>query len=150
MFEPVERRDVTAPIELFDLREQPGRRAQLVEQRALPAWDLDEADVVVCIGSVVPELPELPDGIALGGTRDACEQGLLPRNRQLGLLGRAVAPRLLIAIDVPGDFEELTAFVKADVIAAINRGADAPMLHAADVGLVGDWRDLLPPLLLLR
>jgi hypothetical protein len=24
------------------------------------------------------------------------------------------------------------------------------MRHAADVGLVGDWRDLLPPLLQLR
>ena len=113
MFEPGERRDVVAPVDRLELREQPERRTQLVEQRALPAWDLDEADVVVCIGSAVGELPELPEAIALGGTRDACEQGLLPRNRQLGLLGRAVAPRLLIAIDVPGDFEELTAFVKA-------------------------------------
>ncbi len=150
MFEPVEPRDVEAPVERLELREQPERRTQLVERRSLPAWDLDEADVVVCIGSAVRELPELPKAIALGGTRDACEQGLLPRNRQLGLLGRAVAPRLLIAIDVQGDFEELTAFVKAAVIAAINRDAGAPMLHAADVGLVGDWRNLLPPLLQLR
>ena len=150
MFEPLERRDVTAPVERFELRALPVPRTLLVEHRALPAWDLDEADVVVCVGPEVRELPELREGIALGGTRDACEQGVLPRNRQLGLLGRAVAPRLLIAIEVPGDFEELTAFVKADVIAAINSNADAPMVRAADVGLLGDWRDLLPALLELR
>jgi electron transfer flavoprotein alpha subunit len=37
--------------------------------------------------------------------------------------------------------------VKANVIAAINADRQAPMLAAADVGLVGDWHDLLPPVL---
>jgi electron transfer flavoprotein alpha subunit len=66
------------------------------------------------------------------------------------LLGRAVAPRLLIAVGVSGDFEELTAFVKADVIAAVNGDARSPMLRAADVGVAGDWRELLPAFLELN
>jgi electron transfer flavoprotein alpha subunit len=150
MFEPLEPRDADAPLERMALGPLPQHRTQFVERRPLPAWDLDEADVVVCLGPKVGELPDLPAGVALGGTREVCEGGILPRNRQLGLFGRSVAPRLLIAIGMRGDFEELTAFVKADVIAAIDSDAGAPMLQAADVALAGDWRELLPALLDLR
>ena len=144
MFEPVEPRDVEAPVERFDLGALAEGQTQLVERRALPAWDLDEAAVVVCIGSGVHEVPDLPAGIALGGTREACEGGILPRNRQLGLFGRAVAPRLLIAIGVPGDFEELAAFVKADVIASV--GCGEGMEKRADVIFRGDSGELLAEL----
>jgi electron transfer flavoprotein alpha subunit len=113
---------------------------------------LEEADVVVCIG---PEIDDVEGarvaaeatGAVVGGTREVCEAGRLPRNRQIGLLGRPVAPRLLVTVGVPGEFEQLTGFVKAGVVAAINAGDGAAMLAAADVGLVGDWRELLPALL---
>jgi electron transfer flavoprotein alpha subunit len=147
MFEPLEPRDVEPRIERMEVGELPEPRVRLLDRKGAPAWDLDEADVVVCIGPEVNELPDVPDGAALGGTREVCERGLLPRNRQLGLYGRPVAPRLLIAVGVHGDFEQLTGFVKANVIAAINADRQAPMLAAADVGLVGDWHDLLPPVL---
>jgi len=146
MFEPLDPRDVEAEIERFELPELPAPSLALVEHTETSARDLDEADVVVCIGPELEQVPNLPRGVALGGTREVCERGLLPRNRQLGLYGRAVAPRLLVAVGVPGDFEQLTGFVKCDVIAAIN-ASDAPMLRAADVGIKGDWRTVLPSLL---
>jgi electron transfer flavoprotein alpha subunit len=74
-----------------------------------------------------------------------CDAGWLPRQRQIGLNGRSVAPRLLITLGVPGDFEHLSGIVKAGVVVAVNEREDAPMLSAVDVSLVGDWRDLLPP-----
>jgi electron transfer flavoprotein alpha subunit len=146
MFEPLEPRDVEAGVEGYELPELPAPSLRLVRHNEAPARDLDEADVVVCIGPELDQVPKLPRGVALGGTREVSERGLLPRNRQLGLYGRAVAPRLLVAVGVPGDFEQLTGFVKSDVIAAIN-ASDAPMLHAADVGITGDWRTVLPALL---
>jgi electron transfer flavoprotein alpha subunit len=54
---------------------------------------------------------------------------------------------VLVTVGVPGDFEQLTGFVKASVIVALNADPDAPMLRAADVGIVGDWHGLLPDLL---
>ncbi|MDX6406960.1 MAG: electron transfer flavoprotein alpha subunit [Gaiellaceae bacterium] len=150
MFEPLVPRDLEIPAEGLALGPPPRPSMRLVEQSAAPAGDLDEADVVVCIGTELAEVPHLPPGVALGGTREVCARGLLPRNRHLGLLGRAVAPRLLIAVGVSGDFEELTAFVKADVIAAVNGDARSPMLRAADVGVAGDWRELLPAFLELN
>jgi electron transfer flavoprotein alpha subunit len=147
MFEPLEPRDVTPVVERFDVGTLPEPVSRAVGRTDAPAWDLDEAEAVVCVGPGLEDVPDVPPGVALGGTREVCEQGLLPRNRQLGLLGRAVAPRLLVTVGVPGDFEQLTGFVKAHVIAAINSDREAPMLQAADVGVVGDWREALPVLL---
>ena len=147
MFEPLEPRDVGPPIERFDPGVWPETRLRPVERDADPARDLDEADVIVCIGAGVDELPRLPEGVALGGTREACERGLLPRGRQIGLLGRQVAPRLLVAVGLRGDFEELTGFVKANVVVGIGTERAAPMMSAADVAVMGDWREVLPALL---
>ena len=46
---------------------------------------------------------------------------------------------------MPGDTEELTGFVKANVIAAVNHG-EAPMLSAADVGAIIHWEAAIPAL----
>ena len=43
----------------------------------------------------------------------------VPWSHHVGLYGRPVAPRVLIALGVPGDFEHLTGFVKADVVVAL-------------------------------
>ncbi len=36
--------------------------------------------------------------------------------------------------------------MKAGVIVALSRDADSPLLARADVALVGDWQETLPPL----
>ena len=154
MFEPLEPRDVDARVERVDLGGLAvGSSTRLVEVEAAPARDLDESDVVVCLGSElgpadVPAARSLAEqhGAAVGATRTVCERGDLPRNRQIGLLGRPVAPRLLVTVGVPGDFEELAGFVKSGVIAAVNHGAGAPMLAAADVGAVIHWENAIPAL----
>jgi electron transfer flavoprotein alpha subunit len=153
MFEPLEPRDVDARVEHIELGELGDTSIHFVESKQSPARDLDESDVVVCLGSElepadIPHARALAEqhGAAVGATRTVCERGDLPRNRQLGLYGRAVAPRLLVTVGVPGNFEELTGFVKADVIAAVNHGPAAPMLTAADVGAVIHWETAIPAL----
>ena len=151
MFEPLEPRDVEAKVERLDVA-LPETAMRLAERRDEPARDLDEADVVVCLGAELPsdDIPRARElarqaGAAVGGTRTVCDRGDLPRNRQLGLFGRAVAPRLLLAVGVPGEFEELLGYVKADVIAAVNHG-EAEMLGAADVGAIIHWEAAIPAL----
>ena len=147
MFEPLEPREEEPHVERFDPGDWPNSRLRQSQHRPASALDLDEADVVVCVGAGVAEPPQLRDDVALGGTRGACERGLLPRNRQIGLLGRQVAPRLLVAVGVHGDFEELTGFVKANVVAAVSADRGDPVMSAADVAVIGDWREVLPELL---
>jgi electron transfer flavoprotein alpha subunit len=152
MFEPLEPRDVQAQVERFELGALPESSARVVERKPEPARDLDEAEVVVCLGSELPseDIPrarELAEaaGAAVGATRTVCERGDLPMNRAIGLFGRPVAPRLLVAVGVPGDTEEQTGFVKANVVAAVNHG-EAPMLGAADVGAIIHWEAAVPAL----
>jgi electron transfer flavoprotein alpha subunit len=151
MFHPLEERDVQAEVERIEV-EVPAMDFRRVDTKDAPARELDEADVIVCLGSELPseDIPrarELAEqaGAAVGATRTVCERGDLPMNRAIGLFGRQVAPRLLVAVGVPGDVEEQTGFVKAGVVAAVNHG-EAPMLGAADVGAIIHWEAAIPAL----
>ena len=125
MFEPLEPRDVDAEVHHVNLdRPGPGR-TRLVERGAeVDAWKLDEAKIVVLVGPDGGSPDELAaiareTGAAVGGTREVCAAGGLPWSHHVGLYGRPVAPRVLIAVGVPGDFEHLTGFVKANVVVAV-------------------------------
>jgi electron transfer flavoprotein alpha subunit len=154
MFELLEPREGIDPeIRSLELGDLPPPRTKLVESNpGERAFDLDEAGVVVAAGAEVgraglEELRALAGsmGAAVGGDRRACEAGLLPFSRQLGLLGRAVAPRLYIAVETEGDFEHVVGSVKAHVILVLKR-SQAPVTGAADVALIGEWRETLPRL----
>ena len=152
MFEPLEPRDgEDVEVRSITLEELPAPRGRLLSQQPERAFELDEADVVVAAGAglgdagAVEELRGLATelGGVLGGDRGACEAGLVPVSRQLGLLGRAVAPRLYVAVETDGDFEHAAASVKAGVI-VVFKSSDAPVTGTADVAIAGSWRETVP------
>ena len=158
MYEPLERRDVEGPVDRFEVGDLPEPKARLVERLERPDTSglaLDEADVVVCAGAEVrgadevAALEALADqhGAALGGTHEVCERGWVPHAREIGLYGRPVAPRLLVAVGVPGEFWDVTGWVKADVVVALNAGVAVGMDESSDVMLAHDPREALPALL---
>ena len=152
MFEPLEPRDsAEGEIRRFALNGAAAARSRLVEHDAgQRAFELDEADTVIAVGAGIggdglEEIRRVADELdgAVGGDRGACDAGLLPRSRQLGLLGRAVAPRLYVAVETEGDFEHASASVKAAVI-VVFKSSTAPVTGTADVAVAGDWRLTLP------
>jgi electron transfer flavoprotein alpha subunit len=157
MYDPLEARPGTGgEVERFAADGRAEVRARFVEHGAAePAgYALDEADVVVCVGAgvggadSVAEIEAIAGGdAAVGGTHELCGLGWLPWGRDLGLYGRTVAPRLLVAVGVAGEFWETTGWVKADVVVAVNAGVTAGMDETSDVVLAGDWREALPALL---
>ena len=158
MFAPVEPRDdAAAEIAELEVGPLPEPRTRLVGREHSPdtaGYELDAAPVCLCAGKGVggPEaIPELEAyaarlGGALGASRDVADAGWIPKNRQIGLTGRAIAPRLLVEVGVRGAFEHTVGSVRAGVIAALNANERAPIFAHADVGVVGDWRETLPPL----
>ena len=70
----------------------------------------------------------------------------MPRARQLGITGRTIAPRLLVSIGASGKFNHMVGFRTAGTVVAINADPDALVHDAADVSIVGDYRDVLPRL----
>ena len=118
--------------------------------------DLDvlaQAHAVIAVGKGVA--PDAYDdleplrallGAELGATRKVTDQGWLPRARQIGITGRSVAPRLLVSIGASGKFNHVVGMRAAGTVLAINNDPDAPVFDAADVGIVGDWREVVPAL----
>ena len=153
MFELLEPREIDVEVRRVELDVLPDTTTRLVERRQADPqpWLLDSADIVVGVGaSVDPSALEEAAGragAAVGGDRAACAAGTIPPSREIGLLGRAVAPRIYVAVETDAGFEHLTGTVKAGAIAAIAADEGSPLLAAADVGLVGDWRELTPVLL---
>ncbi|MCI4336655.1 MAG: FAD-binding protein [Thermoplasmata archaeon] len=116
--------------------------------------DLDQARIIVSVGMGVGG----PDGIqrirptleawsaALAATRRVVDAGWVSRHRQVGLTGRSLAPDLAVLLGTSGKANHLVGWKRARVILAINADPAAPVFGRVDVGLVGRWEDLLPPL----
>lgn len=139
-----------------------------VEEIPFPTWgrhrvrvlartrddDLDvlaEAHTVIGLGQGVPpdayddldELCTLLDA-QLGATRKVTDKGWMPRARQIGITGRSIAPRLFVSIGASGKFNHTVGLRAAGIVLAINNNPQAPIFAAADVGIVGDWREVVP------
>jgi electron transfer flavoprotein alpha subunit len=82
----------------------------------------------------------------LGATRKVTDKGWLPRARQIGITGRAIAPRLFVSIGASGKFNHMVGVRAAGTVLAINPDPTAPVWDASDVGIVGDWREVVPML----
>ena len=129
MFEPLEPREVTGEIHRVSPDGLPPARTRLLERRGgTDAWRLDEAEVVVLLGPGGGEPEEVAEltrqaGAAFGASRELCASAAVPWSYHVGLYGRPVAPRVLIALDVPDDFEHVTGFVKAGVVVAVPEAA---------------------------
>ena len=74
------------------------------------------------------------------------DRGWLPPVRQVGLTGRSIAPRLYVTVGIRGAFSHLVGVAGAGTVLAIHPDRAAPVFGFADVGLVGDWRDVAPAL----
>ena len=85
-------------------------------------------------------------GAELAATRKVTDKGWAPRARQVGITGRSIAPRLYMAIGVSGKFNHMVGVRAAGTVLAINADAEAPVFGHADVGIVGDWHEVVPVL----
>lgn len=133
----------------------PRTRVQRLIQGEPLTMDLAEADVIVAggrgIGSresfeLLVELASLLGG-AVASSRVAVDAGWLPSHRQVGQSGRTVAPSLYVACGISGAPHHTVGMREAGTVVAINSDSAAPIFDLADLGLVGDLHDVLPPVL---
>ena len=84
---------------------------------------------------------------AVGSSRAACDLGWYPVSQQVGLTGKVVTPDLYVAIAISGASQHMAGCGASKVIVAINRDGDANIFKAARFGIVGDYKQVLPPLI---
>jgi electron transfer flavoprotein alpha subunit len=87
---------------------------------------------------------------ALGGdwavTRPLVEKGWAPPDRQIGLSGRTVKPRLMITCGISGAVQFTACMSGSDCIVAINEDKDANIFSVAHLAVIGDLYKIVPEL----
>ena len=117
--------------------------------------DIVDAEVLVVCGRgfIKKENLYLAEELALllGGmtacTRPLVEMGWCDAKRHIGLSGRTVKPKLLIAIGISGAIQFAVGVKSSDFIIAINNDEKAPIFNVADIGIKGDLLEILPLLI---
>lgn len=127
------------------------RRLGLVQEGEVP---LEEAQIIVAGGRGVGKaanfslLWELAQalGAVVAASQAAVEAGWLPCARQVGQTGKTVRPKVYIACGISGAAQHLAGISGAQTLVAINADPQASIFDAADIGVVGDLREILPAL----
>ncbi len=131
-----------------------GKRFLEWVQEAAGEVDITQADVLVSVGRGIGDQENLDVAEALaealGATvscsRPVVDLGWLPKERQVGISGKTVRPKVYIALGISGAFQHITAMKDADLIIAVNKDPKAPIFRVAHYGIVGDLFKVVPAL----
>lgn len=114
--------------------------------------DLSQAEVIVAGGrglgkkEGVALLQKLADrlGGVIAATRPAVDNGWMESRCQIGVTGRTVKPKLYIACGISGQLHHTAGLHGTDVIVAINKDPNAPIMKMANYAVVGDLYEVIP------
>jgi len=153
----VQAADQPAPVETVQLEIPDGairNKPEAPFKEAKQAVDLTQAEIIVAVGRGIKEqknieiAKQLAD--ALGGeiaaSRPICDSGWLPMDRQVGSSGQTVAPKLYLALGISGAIQHVVGMKGARSIIAVNKDSEAPIFEIADVAVVGNLFEIVPPL----
>ncbi len=80
------------------------------------------------------------------GSRPVVDQGWLQTSRLVGKSGKAVKPKIYLAMGISGAPEHAEAITSSNLIIAINMDSAAPIFNIAKYGTTADLFDLVPVL----
>lgn len=132
-------------------------RVKVVEQVQEEAVGIKLEDAKIVIGGgrglggqegfqLLEQLAQLLKG-AVGASRAATDAGWVPTSWQIGQTGRTIGPDLYIAVGISGATQHIAGVSGAKTIVAINTDPEAPIFKIAQLGIVGDYRKVLPRLI---
>ena len=124
------------------------KRFTIVAQEIDPgieATKLDNADVVIGVGAglgqenlrLAQRLAELLDS-GVAATRRVVDSGWMPRQFQVGLTGKFIAPQVYLALGASGRYNHMIGVQKSNHIIAINQDPAAEVFAACDIAVHGD------------
>jgi electron transfer flavoprotein alpha subunit len=118
--------------------------AEIIVTGGRPCGELDEFRLV---RELVDELKRRGVAAEWGASRQAVDAGYAPHERQIGQTGKTVRPKIYVAVAISGAVQHLAGMKESGKVIAINKDPGAGMFRSSDIGLVGDYRDVLPVLI---
>jgi electron transfer flavoprotein alpha subunit len=123
-------------------------------KEAKQAVDLTQAEVIVSVGRGIKEqknidlAKQLADALSgeIAASRPICDSGWLPMDRQIGSSGQTVSPKLYLALGISGAIQHIVGMKGARSVVAVNKDREAPIFEIADVAVVANLFDVVPPL----
>ena len=83
---------------------------------------------------------------ALGVSKPLVDNGWVTHDRQIGITGKKIAPKIYIALGISGAIQHKLGLAEAPMIIAVNTDPEAPIFEFAHYGIVGDLFAALPEL----
>ena len=136
---------------------------KIISSEEVPAAsELKDAAIIVAGGggcktkegfeSCIPALADalgrfLGEKAMVGASRVAVEKGFIDRGHQVGQTGQTVKPKLYVAIGISGAVQHLSGMQNSGIILAINKDPNANIFKIADLGMVGNFEELVPRLI---
>lgn len=86
------------------------------------------------------------DGV-VGASRAAVDAGWIDPSHQVGQTGTTVKPNIYFACGISGAIQHLAGMQNADIIIAINKDPECPMMKLADYAIEGDLKKVIPEIM---
>lgn len=125
------------------------------EKKSVTGMGIDSAKIIVSIGrglgkkeglSTVEPLAQAVNG-EIAGSRPVClDYQWLSEDRQVGLSGKKVKPKVYIALGISGQIQHIAGMRNSRIVVSINKDKSAPIFEESDYGIVGDLYQVVPKL----
>lgn len=133
------------------------RTSKTVErkERAKGAVNIKDAEAIVSAGrgfkkkedlKILDELASVLNAVVGASRPLTSDLGWMPEDRQVGLSGVTVKPKLYVAVGISGQIQHLTGMRESKLVVAINTDKNAPIFQECDYGAVGDLYVVVPEL----
>jgi len=117
--------------------------------------NISDSEVIVAVGRALKSekdmvmIQELADLLhaQVAGTRPTIEAGWINPKKQIGLSGRTVKPKLIIALGISGAVQFTAGMNSSERIFAVNKDENASIFNVAHYGIVGDIYEIVPQLI---
>jgi electron transfer flavoprotein alpha subunit len=120
------------------------------------ALNLADAQIIISGGrgmkgpegfKLLKQFAERVGGAAIGASRAAVDSGWIPYAHQVGQTGQTVQTKVYIACGISGQIHHLVGMQSCDLIIAIDKNPDTPMMQIADIAVVGDLFEIIPEMI---